>query len=130
MRRPEPRCVFNTVRFERPEAPIWTRLVQVMRSSYIFDFNEQTRPNPEDVASLQTPYLYGVKGRRLAHELYNAECNAPIGSSTNHQSPLTPRLPRPSVSEKAVHEQLERVIKHDRQKNQTQVGARPENQDR
>jgi hypothetical protein len=47
---------------------------------------------------------------------------------TNHQS--LPRLVRPAIREQAVHEKLERVIEHDRQKNQTQVGARAENQDR
>ena len=51
---------------------------------------------------------------------------------TSHESLFTShiRLVRPSVSQQAVHEQLERVIKHDRQKNQTQIRARAENQDR
>jgi hypothetical protein len=35
--------VFNTVRFERSETPMRTRLVQVTRSSDVSSFNNQTR---------------------------------------------------------------------------------------
>jgi hypothetical protein len=49
---------------------------------------------------------------------------------TFHLSRCSSHLPRPSIRQKAVHEQLERMIKHDWQENQTNVGTGAENQDR
>ena len=73
--------VFNTVRFERPETPIRTRLMEVTRSSDVPASKTKHAQHP-GVGSLQTPYLYPAKRRRIAYEPYQAECNAPaIGSS-------------------------------------------------
>jgi hypothetical protein len=49
---------------------------------------------------------------------------------TFHLSRCLPHLPCPAIRQKAVHEQLERMIKHDWQENQTEVGTGAENQDR
>ena len=90
-------------------------------------FNNQTRQTPgaSHLSKRDTGTGLKVSNRRMSRTTPNATpLRLPL---TNHLS--LPCLPRPSVSQQAVHEQLERVIKHDRQKNQTQIRARAEYQD-